>query len=248
MPPLHARIQEMPRFSGVHDDHARDYHFRPSTMAPPGILLNAPPRSLSAISPGAEIRPSSTPRECGPASKCASKCAATPTGADPAATSKGCERPTSTHSPRLQLPSVNELTASSSMRRVHEDSNQEAPPVSDCCNGLFDCTSLPASLWMPLHAMSTSYERGNGASPTVAGSNKVDAEPLDAGARAGRAASVESSDHPTNDVAVESPTENTQKDSVKPELGNPDKENEVKLSPKTANEECCFGILECDDA
>jgi hypothetical protein len=246
MPPLHARIQEMPRFPGMHDNQARGYHAQPSPMEPPGILLDAPSRSSSAMSPGAGIRPSSTSRECGPASKCASKCAGASTGADPIA--KGCERPSSAHSPRLQLPSVNELTAPPSTRGSHQDATQEAPPVSDCCNGLFDCTSLPASLWMPLHAMSTSYERGNGASQAVVGSNKVDAEPLDARARAERPLSAESSVQPTNDVAAELPSADTQGERVKPELGYSNQENEVKLSPKTADEECCFGILECDDA
>lgn len=97
--------------------------------------------------------------------------------------------------------------------------------------------------------MSTSYERGSAASQAVAGARKVDAGPVDLGVRPERPLPPsEPSASPLNAAADVPTMGNREEERVKDE-GDPLVDADaVNSSAKTANEECCFGILQCDES
>ena len=236
--------QELPAIPGMNELGARD-HFLQRSASPPLQIFSGgqTSRSGSDIISNEVLRQSAQPSNCGPASRCQPTCQEPSIGAaGPAASNRNCGTPAARSSPlRLELPSIDNLATRPSADRSTGDAASDMPPVSDCCNGLFDCTSLPSSLWMPLHAMSTSYERGNAASRPSADISKADMPlplPNDGSARPVSPRPSASLLNAVTADLVDAP--------VKPELDAPDRAVEGKLAGITADEECCFGIVQCD--
>lgn len=227
---------------GMNELRGRDHLSQRSASATFQIFSGETSRSGSDTTPNEVLRQSPQPRPCGPASQCQPTCRESSTGdAGPAASIRNCGTPAARSSPRPELPSINNSATRALADRSAGDAASDLPPVSGCCNGLFDCTSLPSSLWMPLHAMSTSYERGNAASQPSAGISKADVPLLLSNDGSGRpVSSGPSASLPNAAIAnlVDAP--------VKPELDASEQAVEGKLADSTANEECCFGIVQCD--
>ncbi|KAJ9122489.1 hypothetical protein QFC22_001917 [Naganishia vaughanmartiniae] len=109
---------------------------------------------------------------------------------------------------------------------------------SNCCNGLFDCSSLPPNLWMPLHQMSTSYERGNNPTKSlVMTMPTVLPSPADL-------VSGPTDDDLTGEGCLTLPI---------PRLQTPVSKGSVERTEIATDleggqdEECCFGILRCEE-
>lgn len=120
--------------------------------------------------------------------------------------------------------------------------SQEAAlvPEADCCNGLFDCSALPPSLWMPLHAMSTSYERGNQPSKAVSEALDVPEPAVDFGqSESSTRSSLARAHGNVKDVKVISGAESEATREKEPTEG--------ETAVKDPDNECCFGILQCDE-
>lgn len=111
-------------------------------------------------------------------------------------------------------------------------------PEADCCNGLFDCSALPPSLWMPLHAMSTSYERGNQPSKVASEAVEVREPAVDLRqSESSRRSSLIARVHDNDTVISRAESEATGAREA----------TEEEIAVKDADSECCFGILRCEE-
>ncbi|GHJ87354.1 hypothetical protein NliqN6_3756 [Naganishia liquefaciens] len=206
------------------------------------ILPDGSLRPRSAITSSGICQQSEQSGGCEPRTKCAASCVESAMrSAGSAAIIRNCESPAANTAPRSELPSINNLAPRTSEENSLGNAASDAPPVSGCCNGLFDCTSLPSSLWMPLHAMSTSYERGNVASQPPMGISKAGATSPQSYNRSERSIPLDSgASLPNADIA------NLVNGTVKPELATPPEGEKGKLLASGTGEECCFGIVQCD--
>lgn len=147
-------------------------------------------------------------------------------------------------SPKLQplSPSCPAHIADSETSEIPQRTNgkeEELPSLTqaNCCNGLFDCSSLPPNLWMPLHQMSTSYERGNNTTKSLISKTTILPSPADL-------VSGPQDDDSTEEGSLTLPM---------PRLNTPALKGSVERAEMATDlepgqdGECCFGILRCED-
>ncbi|KAJ9098642.1 hypothetical protein QFC21_004290 [Naganishia friedmannii] len=136
-------------------------------------------------------------------------------------------------------PQASPLNAREIPQRVN-GKEEELPPLTqaNCCNGLFDCSSLPPNLWMPLHQMSTSYERGNNQTKSLA-SSATTMLPSPADLVSGSA-----DDDSTEEGSLTLPVPRLTTPALKEAVERADIVTDLEAGQ---DEDCCFGILRCDD-
>jgi hypothetical protein len=173
-------------------------------------------------------------RQCGQTTKCTpSQC--------PPRISKAEPTPAQHESPlaprRIETSATQFAATTDSTEAVPREVSPTTLPEANCCNGLFDCSSLPPSLWMPLHAMSTSYERGN--QPSKTAFEAVETPEPALAFRTSESAAPSSSGNAHDDVKVTP--------EVASSVARAQEQSEGQSIIKETDDECCFGILRCED-